>query len=396
MSGQILSQYHSGPAIVNYRGYSYFTQAGFTLDWLLETTPVIVDNYQQIDERVRRIPAKITFTPAGQWLGLEVLYNIANIPFGDYVTPVRPFGVIVSNVVGLANHNLLTGDAGVVNPDLGSTIPTGLIAGRLYYIRAVSSDAVTFHATRADAVAGTNILPVSGGTGVTRLTINNPCTIQNTDGTLYTFPNAAITKIPDLNLTVGATPFEEMEISFFPKDNADISDPTSLYTKSQNAYPGDGGIDPATVLTQSPNVSWAVGSPWTNFNTKEGVKIKFATTFDDIEVDGQPVLTRRYTGMVVTITAQPVGQDQGDLPLKLLVEGTGASIGRSLASNGGKLTMQSTGMFVSIPLAALRGGPEQWSVKKERIGELTWVATRHFTNGKPDPLFTVGVYGPLS
>ncbi len=396
MSGQSLTTYHSGPAIVNYRGYSFFTQAGFTLDWLLETFPVVVDNYQQVDERVRRIPTKITFTPAGQWLGLEVLYYLANIPFGDYVTPVRTLGVIVSNVVGLAGHNLLTGDAVYANPDNGGVLPTGLAVSTLYYIRAVSSDAVTFHATRADAVAGTNIIAVSGGSGISRVVVNNPCTIQNTDGTLYTFFNSAITKMPDLDLTVGATPFGEMEISFFPKDNTDITNAACLYTKSQNAYPGDGGIDPTTILTQSPNVSWAVGAPWAAFNTKNGVKIKFATTFDDIDVDGQPVLTRRYTGLVVTATAQPVGPDQGDLPVKLLVEGMGASIGRSLAATGAKLAMSSSGMYVSIPNAALRGGPEQWSVKKERIGELTWVATRHFTNGKPDPLFTVGVYGPLS
>jgi hypothetical protein len=396
MSGQSLTQYHSGPAIVTYRGYSFFTQAGYTLDWTNETFPVIVDNYQQVDERVRRIPTKITFIPAGQWLGLEVLYPYVNIPFGDYVTPVRTFGVIVSNHVGLANHNLLTGDSVYVKSDNGGVLPTGLSSGVLYFIRAYSSDAVTFHPTRADAVAGTNIISISGGSGINRLVVNNGLTVQNTDGTLYTFWNAAVTKMPDLNLTAGATPFEEMEISFFPKDGTQMSDPACLYTLSQSAYPGDGGIDPATVLTQSPDVSWAVGSPWAAFNTKNGVKIKFAQTYDDIEVDGQPVLTRRYTGLVVTATAQPVGPDQGDLPLKLLVEGVGASIGRSLASNGGLLAMQSTGMYVTLTKAALRGGPEEWSVKKERIGELTWVGTRTFTGGKPNPIFTVGVYGPNS
>lgn len=396
MGAQSLTTYHSGPAIINYRGYPFFTKDGFTLDWLIETTPIIVDNYQQVDERVRRIPTKITFTPAGQWLGLEVLYYLAGIPYGDYVTPVRTLGVIVSNHVGLANHNLLTGDAVYVKSDNGGVLPTGLTAATLYFIRAYSSDAVTFHATRADAVAGTNVIAISGGSGINRLVVNNPCTVQNTDGRLYTFYNSGITKMPDLDLTVGATPFGEMEISFFPKDNTDITDVACLYTLSQNAYPGDGGIDPTTILTQSPNVSWAVGAPWAAFNTKNGVKISFAATFDDIDVDGQPVLTRRFTGLVVTAKAQPVGPDQGDLPIKLLVEGPGASIGRSLAATGGLLSMSSSGMYVTVNNAALRGGPEQWSVKKERIGELTWVGTRTFSNGKPNPLFTVGVFGPNS
>lgn len=396
MGAQSLTTYHAGPAIITFRGYSIFTQAGIKMDWSLETFPVVVDNYQQVDERVRRISAKVTFIPAGQWLGLEVLYYLANIPFGDYTSPVRTLGTIVSNVVGLPNHHLLTGDAVYVNPDNGGVLPTGLTAATLYFIRAASSDAVTFHLTRAAAVAGTGIIAVSGGSGISRLVVNNPMTIQNTDGTLYTFNNAAVTKMPNLNFTVGATPFEEMEIDCFPRDNTDITDVACLYTKTQSPYPGDGGIDPATVLTQSPNVSWAVGAPWAAFNTKSGVKIEFASTFDDVEVDGQPVLARRFTGLVVTAKAIPIGPDQGDLPTKLLVEGPGASIGRSLAASGGKLAMSSTGMYFELPKAGLRGGPEQFAVKTERIGELTWVATRTFTAGKPDPLFKIGVYGPLS
>src|SRR4051812_41709890 len=111
MPRQRLSQYHAGPAIFTYRGVSFFTKDGFNLDWAVETFPVTVDNYQQIDERIRQIPTKITFTPAGQWTLaiLKVVYDMCRQDYGDYVTPVRTMGTITTNVVSIPNHRLLTG-----------------------------------------------------------------------------------------------------------------------------------------------------------------------------------------------------------------------------------------------------------------------------------------------
>jgi len=388
-----LSDYHSGPAIVSFRGVNFFTKDGFDLEWTVETFPINVDNYQKIDERVRQVPTKITFTPAGQWTNaiLAVLYDLCRQDYGDYVTPVRTLGAIASNVVTITAHRLLTGDAAFVNPaNAASTNPTGLSIDTIYYVRVVSANTISFHPTRADAVAGTNIITISAGTGLARLTVNNPCVIQNTDGSRYTFHNAAVTKMPSIHLTAGATPFDTVEISFFLQDNKVMSDADAMYTLDTASYPGDGGIDPATVLTQSPNVAWGTVAPWNAFNTKDGVKIDFATTTRDIEIDGFPIKTKQFNGLDVTAKATPIGPDQGDVPSKLLVQGAGASIGRSLASNGAPLSMSSTGMYVVLPFAGLRGGPEQFSVTKERMGEQTWVATRTFdTNGKPRPVVVV-------
>ena len=49
----------------------------------------------------------------------------------------------------------------------GGTLPTGLSTSTFYYAGRPDSDKVTFHTTSADAIAGTNLVSISGGTSNT-------------------------------------------------------------------------------------------------------------------------------------------------------------------------------------------------------------------------------------
>ena len=388
--GQTLTTYHAGPAIIGFRGVNFFSTAGYSIDWLIESFPIVVDAYQQIDERVRRQPVRLRFTPAGFWKAadLAILYYLGSQSFGDLVTPVRTLGTIVANVCNIPGHGLLSGDAVIINA-AGGTVPTGLSAGTTYYVYAISSDAVEFMATRANAVLGVSPLTISGGSG-SKLVVNNPLTVQSKDGSLYTFPNAAITKMPNITVHSTGMLLGAVTLDFFIKDNANLSDTNSLYTLAANPWPGDGGITPSQIITAAPTITWGATPPWNSFNTKNGIQVEFAETFDDIEVDGLATISKRYTGLVVTGRFQPVGPNTGDLPIALLLQGAGASIGRSLSAAGNNLVVSiATQLNIVLNNAALRGGPEQYMVRGDRIGELTVVATRTFTNGVPNPLFSV-------
>ena len=69
-----------------------------------------------------------------------------------------------------------------------------------------------------------------------------------------------------------------------------------------------------------------------------------------------------------------------------------AARGRSLATYGNNLNLSAVAGNLGVKLfnAALRGGPEMFSSKLDRVGELTWVATRTYNAGVPQPLFYVG------
>lgn len=392
MSGPSITQVIGGPAVVTYRGSSFFSKSDIILEVSPDLFPIEVDPFGKVDERVAAQPVKVRFTPAGEWEALGVLFAYANIPFGDLITPVRTMGVVVGNVVTLYNHRLQSGDAVYVK-NSGGALPTGLTAGVLYYLHYNSSDAVTFHATRADALTGANVISVANdGTGINRLVVNNPLTIQTMDpsnGQLITLFNSAVSKMPDINCTATATLLEEVEFDAFIVDASAVSDPASLYSIASSPYQGDTTFDPVNILTQPIAVSWGAVAPFDSFYTKTGVKISFALSLQNIDVDGYGILSKRISDLSVTAKLTPIGVQAEDFLNAMVLQGSGAGIGRSIGSAGHNLDLSAPGFFARLYQAGLRGGPEVFSRSKDRIGELTFVATRSFTAGLPNPLFYV-------
>lgn len=393
MSGQSVTKIIGGPALVTFRGASFFSKGDIALELTRETFPIETDAFRQVDERVRRQPISVSFTPVGEWENLSVLYAYAGVNLGDYVTPTRAIGVIVSNTATCYNHHLLDGDAVYVT-NSGGALPSGLSAATLYYVHGASSDAITFHTNRADAILGTNVMTISGGTGTNRLVVNNPLTIQTFGGKLLTFPNAAVTRMPGIIGSATQTLLEEVQFEAYLKDGAQPSDTGSYYSITDNPYAGDSTFDPASILTQPITLAWGAVSPWDNFGTKNGVRIAFDLTLEDVDIDGLGTLTKRIGGLMVTARAQPVGISEEDLMTKMGIQGVGAAIGKSLGSGSDDLVLTATGFYAKLTAAALRGGPQAFSSRNDRIGELTWVATRTFTNGLANPLFVVGTSTP--
>ena len=109
-------------------------------------------------------------------------------------------------------------------------------------------------------------------------------------------------------------------------------------------------------------------------------------------VDNVGHIADRLSNLVVTAKAIPVGIQVSDLANALYLQGVNASRGRSLAAFGNNLLLSAVSNNLGCKLynAALRGGPGQWSNKLDRVGELTWVATRSFGSTGPNPLFAIG------
>lgn len=393
MSGPSLTQVIGGPAIVTYRGASFFSKGDITLSIAPNLFDIEADAFGIIDRRVSDQPVKVSFVPAGEWEALSVLFAYANIPFGDLVTPVRTMGIILSNTIYLPNHHLQSGDA-VYAKNVGGALPTGLSAGVLYYLHYVSADAVTVHTTRALALSGASPIAITTqGTGVNRFVVNNPLTIQTIDpsyGQLITLFNAAVTKMPDINATATATLLDEVEFEAFITDGSSLSDVSSLYSIVNSAYQGDPTFDPVNILTQPISVSWGVTPPFDAFYTKNGVKINFALTLQNIDIDGYGILSKRISDLSVTASLLPIGVQSADLLTALQLQGAGAAIGRSIGQNGHDLNLSAPGFYARLYQAGLQGGPELFSRSKDRIGELSFIATRSFTAGVPNPLFAVG------
>ena len=391
-TGVSVTKIIGGPALVSYRGATFYAKSDITLELAQQTFPVSVDAYREVDERVRRQPIRVRFIPAGEWESLTVLYDYDNSPLGDLITPNRTLGVIVSNRITCYSHLLLTGDLVYVT-NSGGALPSGLSAGTPYYIRSYSSDALTFHLTLADANAGTNIIAISGGTGTNKLVVNNPLTIQTFAGILITLWNAAITKIPDIVGSATETLLEEVQFDAFLGDGRDPTSVIAYYSIAASPYLGDTTFNPANILTQPVNIAWGT-SPWDSFQMKTGVRVRFDLSLEDVDIDGLGTLTKRISGLKVTARGIPVGISESDLLTALQQQGAGAGIGRSLGSGKADFVMSATGFYAKLTAAALVGGPQLFSSRQDRVGELTWVATRTFTNGMPNALFYIGTAVP--
>lgn len=391
MPGQSVAELIGGPCIITHRGGTFRSKGDITLDLAIETFNVETSLLGKVDERFREHPIKIHFVPDGEWTNLGVLWPYANTFFGDYVTPQRTVFSITANAIFSPSHNLIAGDAVVPNA-YGGSIVTGLTAGVLYYVHPISADAFTIHLTYAAGVAGTSPIAITLGTGTTRLVVNNPLTIQTQAGQLITFLNAAVVQMPEIIASTVNTAVGEVTFEAFLADGQDWSGTNSLYTQVNNPWPGDPSFNPANIITGEITAAWGASAPWNLFTTKTGWRISFGMTLTPVEVDNVGIVTRRYSGLDVTARAIPLGIQEADLQNALVLQGVGAGRGKSLASIGTdlKLSAVANNFGVRIYSAAMKGGPEIFSNKLDRVGELTWIATRTFNGGVPNPLFYVG------
>jgi hypothetical protein len=383
-----------GPALVQYRGASFYSQGDISVQALLETFPVVVDRFQEVDQRVREQPIKIQFTPAGEWENLAVLYPYASTILGELITPVRTFGTVTAaaDTIQIVAHGLPAGSA--IRPSSSGTLPAGLTALALYYVNVVDADTIKLYDTYAHAIAGgaTGLVDITGtGSGTHKLVVNEPLTIHPFDGQeKIVFHNAAVTAMPNTGVSTTKTLLGQVEFEAFLKEGANWSDANSRFTIS-NASLTDTTFDPASILTQAATMAWG-SAPWDSFSTKNGVVVSYALTLEPIMTDTDGILTRRFAGLTVQAKAQPMGLSAADLTTKMLLQDTGAKRGRSLS--GSDLNISATNFYTRLYGAALVGGPLGYGSKTDRIGELTWQATRTFSSGVPNPLFFVGTSAP--
>lgn len=391
MPGQSVAQLIGGPCLMTYRGATFRSKGDVTLDLALETFPIDTSILGQVDERTREHPVKLHFVPDGEWSNLTVLWPYALTYFGDYITPQRTVISIANNQIYSPSNNLIAGDA-VIAQAYGGTIVSGLTAGVLYYVHPVSADAFTIHLTYLAAIAGSSPITISIGTGTTRLVVNNPLTIQTQAGQLITFLNAAVVQMPEIIGSAVNTAVGEVTFEAFLADGQDWSGTNSLYTQAATPWPGDPSFNPANILTGEISSVWGALAPWNPFSTKNGWRVSFAMTLTPVEVDSVGIVTRRLSNLIVTARAIPLGIQEADLQSALYLQSTNAGRGRSLAQYGNNLNLSAVAGNLGIKLynAAMKGGPELFSNKLDRVGEITWVATRTYNAGVPQPLFYVG------
>ncbi len=121
-------------------------------------------------------------TDAGTRLATDVIRKY-RIVFGDTGTGLT--ATVSTTTWTTATHSYNTSQP--VRFSTTGTIPTGITAGKLYFARRLSGTTFSIHPTDADAIAGTNAVSATGGSG----------THTVTSGTMFKF-DAGVQKIKPL------------------------------------------------------------------------------------------------------------------------------------------------------------------------------------------------------
>lgn len=387
-----------GPALVTYRGATFYSKGAITLTSQKETFNIEADRFGKVDERVSDEQLQVSFEPAGEFENLAVLWPYAATLLGSLVTPDSKLVSSIdtaTNILTVTAHGLATADDVLVHVATGGTLPTStpqLTQTTRYFVRNLSANTVTLHPTAADATNNTNAIDITVTfTGLFYLDRDWPLVIHTFAGVKLTLFNAAVTQMPPLSLSAVKTLIGAVQFEAFLRNGTDWNNSAARWMIESVAL-SDTTFDPANILTQPYGAAWGITAPWDSFQTKEGWEVAFNLGLQAVMTDSLGVVTRRLSGLDVTARATPIGIDESQLLSKLLLQNTGAVRGRSLS--GDNLNLTGAGVYVRLYGAALKSAPQNFSSGQERIGQLEWFSTRTFAAGVPNPLFFVGTAAP--
>jgi len=197
--------------------------------------------------------------------------------------------------------------------------------------------------------------------------------IHGTDGVKHQFPNAALTKMPDLTLSPRGTAFGEAAFTALIKDNTARSAAGAFYTTPQAATWAETFNDAQIIAVPYAGV-W--GS--TAIATEEGWKIAFELALNPIVVDGIGTVDYEVGGVGVKATCKPSAMSAAALTAALRPEGL--ELGSSMRqSQNLVITGLSGGLVVTLYDAVMTAGPAVWGANAPRAGEVTFEASRVLT-----------------
>lgn len=385
----------AGPAVLVWKDKAIYSQGDIPLVIKEETFDLPSSAYGVVAKAVRSTVIEVSATPLGTLNALTEL-----IP--DHIRRAIP-GVLVHHAIDLGTINTGTGvitkvshgyrDTAAVRVATFGELPAALDADTLYYLHVLSADTYTLHTTKAHAAAGTSpITPATAGTGRHRLIEQETLTIWSlTEGKGYVFQNAAVTKVPSLTVSSSKTVLGETTWTCYRTFGFDpATDTTAFYTEITAAPAGiDLSFDPDDIVTGAGTLAWGATAPWSVIQLDEnGVVVDISLGLEAVLDQVAGTVSHRVTSVDASVKFRPQNVTEADVFAKRVLQGSGAGVGRRLS--GDTATVTNDEFTLAVANAVLDGDSTVgFDGKESRVREMSLKATRHFTGGVIDPLFTL-------
>jgi len=135
-------------------------------------------------------------------------------------------------------------------------------------------------------------------------------------------------------------------------------------------------------------------TPFSDLQPRDGVTVGFSLKWDKVKDDGNGVICQRLTGLDVAVKLRPLNVLDTDILGEINIQGSGAQIGASLASQALTIAGPESNPYFSLAAASLMNGPLKIGTKEDRVGDLNFKSKRAFVDGVAQPVFVVGVAAP--
>ncbi len=384
-----------GPALVTWRGASFLHRKPLDLPMKRET--INFDDFEAFPVVFRshdRVSQAINFTGLGQLSEISSLINrYSTARRGDLIN-IEEYPVTITNASDLltcaTDHLLADGDEVMVHWLV--TAPSGLSKTTRYYARVTGNSSTTLklYDTKAhaqDTGSTTGLVNIaSDGSGVI-LDIARPLVLHFINGLRITYYNVGLTKLPTLNFSGAETLLDACEFTVFVRNGHDPDDPSAAFMAYDYAAFTAPSFDPADVPRQSPVITWANGSPWSDgLSTRAGAKAEFELMTEDDESDawGKGMLGKYFKAIDVKVTAAVKGVTEAEAASALKAQS--GTRGGDLGGDGA-LDIDTTAYNLELADAALIDAPQQATATDQRGKDFVWQAVPKFTAGALDPLY---------
>lgn len=230
-------------------------------------------------------------------------------------------------------------------------------------------------------------IPYGVGSVGSLLFANTPLVVWTKAGVKHTWANAAITGLPTFNFSPIAPLFDgDVQFTVLGDSTKELTDAAAWLAVTSVAF-----ADTTFDETKSTNPRYlATWGDWADIESEDGFRVQIVGSTSPKRVANWGVVNYTLTDLTAVCRFIPVGLAEGELYEMLQLQGADAILpGQSLAKAGDDLVISAGGISCTLSLAGPNAGAKRFGLEPLRDGEVEFIATRSWTAGVADPLFTL-------
>lgn len=196
---------------------------------------------------------------------------------------------------------------------------------------------------------------------------NRAVQIDGADGERYVFHRAAISKMPELFLGLGAPLYGDVEWTAFIKTAAAFTDADAFYTQSTGQTWSQADF-PTAHQEALCTGAWGAVAGWTTVYSEDGFRIAHELGLSPVK-QGNVTVDQRIVSYKAAAMFKPQGPTSAQLLSALQTQGTSKGIGTRRSTNTADFVITGSGISVTVESANLNKGAFTFSAKNNRHGE---------------------------